>query len=92
MNSGREFTVRTGSKTEQDANVQRDDRSAMAVPLLWQDSNTESESSVLGVLIIWGRFEENFGEDALDIMRIFATIASAAMVNSRLYTNLQSPS
>jgi putative nucleotidyltransferase with HDIG domain len=41
------------------------------------------------VLIVWGAQGEDFGEDAVDIMRIFAAVAAAAIVNLRLYTNLQ---
>ncbi|MGC8863894.1 MAG: HD-GYP domain-containing protein, partial [Armatimonadota bacterium] len=95
INTGREFVVRTGSRSEtpevdfkQDS-AERDDRSAMAVPLLWQSSSADADSSVLGVLVIWTRPEEEFGPDALDILRIFAAIAAAAIVNLQLYTNLQ---
>jgi len=95
MNTGREFIVRTGSKAEQaeadperDAR-ERDERPAMAVPLLWQSSSADNDCSVLGVLVIWGLPDENFGPDSLDILRIFAAIAGAAIVNLRLYTNLQ---
>jgi len=61
----------------------------MAAPLLWQASNNESDTSVLGVLMVWGIQSEDFGDDALDIVRIFAAMAGAAIVNLRLYTNLQ---
>ena len=90
VNSGREFMVRTGGKagTEEEG-LERDDRPAMAVPLLWQASGSEGDTSVLGVLIVWGYEAEDFGEDALDILRIFAAIAGAAIVNLRLYTGLQ---
>ena len=90
VNTGREFTVRTGTKTEDAGNyINRDDRPAIAVPLLWQSSASEQDSSVLGVLVIWGLPGEDFGADALDILRIFAAIAGAAIVNLRLYTNMQ---
>jgi putative nucleotidyltransferase with HDIG domain len=89
LSTGREFVVRTGSKTEEAADIaQEDDRSAMAVPLIWH-SSSEGSSSVLGVLIVWGTPGEDFGDDALDILRIFGAIAGAAIVNLRLYTNLQ---
>lgn len=89
MNSGREFIVHTGARTEEGADMKRDDHPAVAVPLLWQSSNSDGDSSVLGVLVVWGFPSEDFGEDAVDIMRIFAAIAGAAIVNLRLYTNLQ---
>ncbi len=89
MSSGREFTVRPGAKTAEDSHVERDEHPAMAIPLLWQSSSSDSDSSVLGVLIVWGIPGEDFGDDALDILRIFAAIAGAAIVNLRLYTNLQ---
>jgi putative nucleotidyltransferase with HDIG domain len=40
-------------------------------------------------VVIWGLAGEEFGPDALDILRIFAAIAGAAIVNLRLYTNMQ---
>lgn len=90
VNSGREFMVRTGGKAgSEDEELERDDHPAMAVPLLWQSSNSEGDTSILGVLIVWGYESEDFGEDALDILRIFAAIAGAAIVNLRLYTGLQ---
>jgi len=95
IGTGREFVVRPGARPEQAepdperSTNERDERPAMAVPLLWQSSSADSDSSVLGVLVIWGRPEEDFGPDALDILRIFAAIAAAAIVNLKLYTNLQ---
>ncbi|MCE5199398.1 MAG: HD domain-containing phosphohydrolase [Armatimonadota bacterium] len=89
VNSGREFLVTAGGRDVEDADVGADDRPAMSAPLLWQSSSSESENSVLGVLTVWGYPEENFGEDALDMLRIFAVISGAAIVNLRLYTNLQ---
>lgn len=89
VSSCKEFVVRTGSKQLGERDATDDNRPAMAVPLLWQSSNTDNNNSVLGVLIIWGLPGEDFGEDALDILRIFAAIAGAAIVNLRLYTNLQ---
>lgn len=89
VNTGREFVVRTGTRTEETVDAaQEDDRPAMAVPLLWH-SSSDGSSSVLGVLVVWGMPGEDFGDDALDILRIFAAIAGAAIVNLRLYTNLQ---
>lgn len=88
-NSGREFLVQTGGKASEDGAAPSDDRPAIAVPLLWHSSGTDDDSSVLGVLIVWGFPGEQFGDDALDILRIFAAIAGAAIVNLRLYTNLQ---
>lgn len=89
MGSGREILVRSGGKAEEDASVERDDRPAVAVPLLWQSSNTDNDSAVLGVLIVWGSPGDDFNEDAVDMLRIFAALAGAAIVNLRLYTNLQ---
>lgn len=86
--SGREFVVRTGGKASEDSSDQ-DNHPAAAVPLLWQASNADTGNSTLGVLVVWGYKNEDFGEDALDILRIFAAIAGAAIVNLRLYTNLQ---
>lgn len=89
LSTGREFMVRTGGKTGEEANVDKDEHPAMAAPLLWQTSGSDGDNSVLGVLIVWGFPDEDFGQDALDIVRIFAAIAGAAIVNLRLYTNLQ---
>jgi len=89
LNSGREFTVRTATKNPGENEVSQNDRPVMAAPLLWQASNNDSDTSVLGVLMVWGIQSEDFGDDALDIVRIFAAMAGAAIVNLRLYTNLQ---
>jgi len=91
MGSGREFLVRTGGKADDDEKPQGNDRPAIAVPLLGQspNSNTESGNTVIGVLIVWGFPGEDFADDAVDILRIFAAIAGAAIVNLRLYTGLQ---
>lgn len=91
MGSQREFLVRTGGKPAEDQAASNDDRAAIAVPLLGQsaEANSDGESNVLGVLIVWGYAGEDFADDALDILRIFAAIAGAAMVNLRLYTGLQ---
>jgi putative nucleotidyltransferase with HDIG domain len=89
MSTGKEFTVRQGARTNEEMGAERDEHPAMAVPLLWQSSSSEQDSSVLGVLIVWGMPGEDFGEDAIDILGIFAAIAGAAIVNLRLYTNLQ---
>jgi putative nucleotidyltransferase with HDIG domain len=45
--------------------------------------------SVLGVLVVWSAPGEDFAPDALDILKIFAAIAGAAIVNLKLYTTLQ---
>ena len=89
VGSGREFLVQTGGKTSEEDEAEDDDCPAIAVPLLWESSGAEDGSSVLGVLIVWGYAGESFGPDAVDILRIFATMAGAAIVNLRLYTNLQ---
>lgn len=104
MSSGREFLVRPGgrrdgasgrkanpeaSADEATSSTPSNEHPAIAVPLLWHSSNSASENSVLGVLIVWGYAGEDFADDVLDILRIFATIAGAAIVNLRLYTNLQ---
>ena len=91
MGSQREFLVRTGGKPGEDVAPAKDDRAAIAVPLLGQsaESNSDGDNSVLGVLIVWSYAGEDFGDDAVDILRIFAAIAGAAIVNLRLYTGLQ---
>ncbi|MEN6356692.1 MAG: HD domain-containing phosphohydrolase [Armatimonadota bacterium] len=88
-NSGREFLVKSGGQTSEESEVDRDDRPAMAAPLLWQSSGSDENHRVLGVLMVWGQSGEDFGDDTLDMLRIFSVIASAALVNLRLYTNLQ---
>lgn len=89
VGSAREFCVQIGGKASEGDDEKLDDRPAIAVPLLGQSSGQTTENSVLGVLLVWGYSGENFGPDALDILRIFAAIAGAAIVNLRLYTNLQ---
>ncbi len=91
MGSRREFLVRNGGKAGEDQTASADDRAAIAVPLLGQsaDSPTDDGNHVLGVLIVWAFRGEDFVDDAVDILRIFATIAGAAIVNLRLYTGLQ---
>lgn len=89
MSSGREFLVRPGGKPGEATNVGNNEHPAIAVPLLWHSNGSASETSALGVLIVWGYAGEDFADDVLDILRIFATIAGAALVNLRLYTNLQ---
>ncbi len=88
MSSGREFLVRPGGKTAE-VNSPANEHPAIAVPLLWHSNASSSDNSALGVLIVWGYAGEDFADDVLDILRIFATIAGAALVNLRLYTNLQ---
>ncbi|MCE5323580.1 HD domain-containing protein [bacterium] len=88
-NSGREFLVKSGGRTSEESEVERDDRPAIAAPLLWQSSGSDEDNKVLGVLMVWGQPGEDFGDDAVDMLRIFSVIASAAIVNLRLYTNLQ---
>ncbi|MHB9036213.1 MAG: GAF domain-containing protein, partial [Armatimonadota bacterium] len=88
--SGREFLVRSGGRSSEDTELERDDRPAMSAQLLWQSSSSSNgDNQVLGVLTVWGHSGEDFGDDALDMLRIFAVIAGAAIVNLRLYTNLQ---
>ena len=87
VNTGREFVVKSGGRSSEEDDVQKDDRPAMAAPLLWQSA--DDDNKVLGILMVWGQQDEDFGEDALDMLRIFAVIAGAAIVNLRLYTNLQ---
>jgi len=89
MSSGREFLVRPGGKPGEVTSAAGNEHPAIAVPLIWHSSNSASENSALGVLIVWGYAGEDFHDDVLDILRIFATIAGAAIVNLRLYTNLQ---
>jgi HD-GYP domain-containing protein (c-di-GMP phosphodiesterase class II) len=91
MGSRREFLVRTGGKPGEDEASAKDDRAAIAVPLLGQsaESNSDGDNTVLGVLIVWSYAGEDFADDAVDILRIFAAIAGAAIVNLRLYTGLQ---
>lgn len=87
--SGREFVVHVRGKQAGEAEITEGDRPLIAMPLLWQSSGSDSSASVMGVLIVWGTPGEDFAEDAVDIMRIFAAISAAAMVNLQLYTNLQ---
>lgn len=89
MSSGREFLVRPGGKPGEVTNSGNNEHPAIAVPLLWHSSTSANDNSALGVLIVWGYAGEDFADDVLDILRIFATIAGAALVNLRLYTNLQ---
>jgi putative nucleotidyltransferase with HDIG domain len=89
VGSGKEFSVQTGGRPAEEAGPESLERPVIAVPLHWLSSSSDSDSSVMGVLIVWGRPEENFASDAMDILRIFAAMAAAAIVNLRLYTNLQ---
>jgi len=99
VNSGRDFLVRPGGKPDENTAPGQDDRPVMATPLLWQASSparrspgeggAESESNVLGVLVVWGAVGADFDDDAVEIVRILAAISSAAIVNLRLYTNMQ---
>lgn len=91
MGSRREFLIKTGGKASEEQATPTDDRPVIAVPLLGQSSeaNSESENAVLGVLIVWGYPGEDFADDAPDILRIFAAITGAAIINLRLYTDLQ---
>jgi len=91
MGSHREFLVRTGGKPGDEEATTKDERAAIAVPLLGQsaESNSDGDNTVLGVLIVWAYPGEDFADDAVDILRIFAAIAGAAIVNLRLYTDLQ---
>ncbi len=91
MGSRRELLIKTGGKASEDQAAPNDDRPVIAVPLLGQsaDANSESENAVLGVLIVWGYPGEDFADDAPDILRIFAAITGAAIINLRLYTDLQ---
>lgn len=95
VNTGKEFVVRTSThRGDKDAapnpeSPESDPHCAIAVPLQWQSSNGEDKFSVLGVLLVWSAPGEDFAPDALDILKIFAAIAGAAIVNLRLYTNLQ---
>lgn len=91
LGSRREFLVRAGGKPGEDDSHTAGERAAIAVPLLGQsaESGSDSDNTVLGVLIVWAYTGEDFGDDAVDILRIFAAIAGAAIVNLRLYTGLQ---
>ncbi len=91
MGSRRELLIKTGGKPSEDQATPNDERPVIAVPLLGQSSeaNSESENAVLGVLIAWGYPGEDFADDAPDILRIFAAITGAAIINLRLYTDLQ---
>ncbi len=88
MSCGREFIVRSGGGTDMDADFEKDRRPAIAVPILWKSSRKEDDQ-VLGVLMVWGFEDEDFGEDAVDILGIFAALAGAAIINLKLYTNMQ---
>ena len=89
VNSGKEFMVRGGGKADVESGPRVDKRPAIAQPLLWHGSSADADVSVLGVLVVWGFAHEDFGEDAAGILGIFAAMAGAAIVNLRLYTNLQ---
>lgn len=91
MGSRRELLIKTGGKASEDHDTPNNDRPVIAVPLLGQsaEANSESENAVLGVLIVWGYPGEDFADDAPDILRIFAAITGAAIINLRLYTDLQ---
>ena len=89
VNSGRDFLMRPGGKLDEDAAPTQADRPVMATPLRWQTSGAENESHVLGVLVVWGSIGRDFDDDALEIIRILAAISSAAIVNLRLYMNMQ---
>lgn len=82
-------TVSEDTSRHEASRAAADDHPAIAVPILWHTSTSTTDNSALGVLIVWGYSGEDFADDVLDILRIFATIAGAAIVNLRLYTNLQ---
>ena len=89
MSSGKEFLVHVRGNGAENTGITEHDRPVIAMPLLWQSSSREAAPSVLGVLILGGFTGEDFAADAADILRIFAAISAAAIVNLRLYTNLQ---
>lgn len=89
MNSGRELMVGNGAQSNADSEIDRDDRPAIAAPLLGQSSISDLGEGVMGVLLVWGYAGENLSDDAMDMLRIFSAIAGAAIVNLKLYTNMQ---
>jgi len=89
VKSRREFLMRVGGANSGEHSQITDDRSVVAVPLTWQSSGTDDDVSVQGVLVVWGYTGQDISEDALHIVRIFAAMSAAAIVNMRLYTNMQ---
>lgn len=89
FSSGKEFLVRVQGAADENAEITKDNRPVVAMPLFWQSSSSATNSSVLGVLIVWGAAGEDFKEDSVNILRIFTAMSSGAIVNLRLYTNLQ---
>lgn len=94
LSTGKEFIVKSSVTSEEQtsssaSSFERDNHHAIAVPLQWQSSGADNEVSVLGVLVVWSAPGEDFAPDALDILKIFAAIAGAAIVNLKLYTTLQ---
>lgn len=88
VSTGREFLSRSSGRNDAEANA-KDEPPSIAVPLTWESSDSNGEGHVLGVLVVVGFPGKNFHDDALSIVRIFAAISSAAIINLRLYTNLQ---
>jgi putative nucleotidyltransferase with HDIG domain len=89
VKSRREFLMRVGGKGSEENSDAANDRSVIAVPLVWQSSGIDDDVSVQGVMLVWGYPNQDINEDALHIVRIFAAMSAAAIVNLRLYTNLQ---
>ena len=89
VSTGKEFLSRIHGKVSGEVKTAEDDRPAIAVPLMWESSSNQGDGAALGVLVVVGRKGEEFREDALSMVRIFAAISSAAIVNLRLYTNMQ---
>jgi len=87
ISSGKEFLARGENVDGEEAT--EDDVPVIAMPLVWHSSDIESAPSVLGVLVVWGAAGQDFHADAIDVLRILTAISSAAIVNLRLYTNLQ---
>ncbi len=89
MSSARELMVDPCNQTESETTGKRVDRHALAAPLLGRSSSTDTSEGVLGVLIVWAHRGERLSSDAMDVLRIFSTITGAAILNLRLYTNMQ---
>jgi putative nucleotidyltransferase with HDIG domain len=89
VSTGREFLSRSSGKNDGEVNAARDEPPSIAVPLIWESSASSGEGRVLGVMVVVGFPGRNFHEDALSVVRIFAAISSTAIINLRLYTNLQ---
>ncbi|MFQ3549887.1 MAG: HD domain-containing phosphohydrolase [Armatimonadota bacterium] len=89
LGSGREIMIQAGGRHSEDDEGEKSQQAIIAVPMLWHDKNKDNPNQVVGILMLWGYPNEDFGPDAMDIARIFAAMADAAIINLKLFTNLQ---